>query len=410
MMEKDLVVIGGGPAGLAAALSAKTTGVKDILLIERGKRLGGILNQCIHDGFGIELFGEALTGPEYAHKYIEEFNSEGIEVLLEATVTDLSADRKLTVISPKGLIEIQAKAVILATGCRERTREMIRIPGERPAGVYTAGCAQNMINLLGYMPGKKVVILGSGDIGLIMARRLTLEGAKVLAVVEIMPYSSGLRRNVVQCLNDYDIPLHLNHTVVTIKGRKRLESVTIARVDERMQPIKGTEKEFECDTLLLSVGLIPENELAEKAGIELDLTTKGPKVNELNETSVPGIYSAGNALQVHDLVDWVTLEAETAGKHAAKYLKDDLWGGRSHAISACEKVQQVLPHYYLGEKDFVLSLRVSIPLKNKTIVVRDGHKIVKKSFQVGLNPAEMIRIELSKKDVENTRGLAVDVE
>jgi NADPH-dependent 2,4-dienoyl-CoA reductase/sulfur reductase-like enzyme len=407
-MKKDIVVIGGGSAGLAAALKAWETGARDILLVERGPRLGGVLQQCIHDGFGLQIFKQAYTGPEYAQKYIDKIEKTGVVCLTNSTVTGLTKDRRLTLVSPKGLLSVKAKAVILTTGCRERTREMIRIPGSRPAGVFTAGCAQNLINLVGFMPGRRVVILGSGDVGLIMARRLTLEGAKVIAVLELMPYPGGLKRNIVQCLDDYGIPLLLSHTVVGIKGRKRLESVTIAKVDGRLRPIAGTERELKCDTLLLSVGLIPENELAQKAGVEMDPKTGGPTVDELNETSVKGIYAAGNALQVHDLVDWATMEAENAGKHAADYVLRGISGNRRYAVNAGFGVRQVVPQYYSGDDGFTLSLRVSKPVKNRNIIISNG-KTVKKVFQAELTPSEAVRIELSREYLKNTGGLSVHV-
>jgi NADPH-dependent 2,4-dienoyl-CoA reductase/sulfur reductase-like enzyme len=410
MMEKDLVVIGGGPAGLAAALKAREKGLKDILIVERGDHLGGILNQCIHDGFGVEIFKQALTGPEYAHRYIEEVNEGNIECITNATVTELSKDRILKIVSPMGFLKIKAKAVVLTTGCRERTREMIKIPGTRPAGVYTAGCVQNLMNLGGRMPGKKVVILGSGDIGLIMARRLTLEGAQVLAVLELLPYSNGLKRNIVQCLEDYDIPLMLSHTVVEIKGAKRLASVKIARVDENLKPIKASERMLKCDTLLLSVGLIPENELAEKAGVEMDEKTGGPCVNEFNETSVEGIYAAGNALQVHDLADWATLEGENAGLHAAEYAIRGVRGNRKLKTAAGNGVRQLVPQYYSGKQDLLLTLRVSKPEKNKNLIIRDGDRMIKKTFHKELIPSEMIRLKMTKEEIENTGGLTADVE
>ena len=408
MMEREIVVIGGGPAGLAAAVKARESGVKDVLLVERSGRLGGILNQCIHDGFGVEIFKKALAGPEYAQAYIDKAEKLGVECMTESTVTGLQ-DRTLTIQSPRGLADIKAKAVIVTAGCRERTREMIRIPGSRPAGVYTAGCAQNLMNLLGYMPGRRVVILGSGDIGLIMARRLTLEGAEVLAVVEIMPYSNGLPRNMQQCLRDYNIPLHLRHTVTEIRGVKRLDGVTISEVDEKFQPIAGTEKKFECDTLLLSVGLIPENELTEKAGVEMDPATRGPVVNEFNETSVEGVYAAGNCLQVHDLVDWATLEAENAAAHAAEYVLKGVRGGRGHKTVAGEGILQVVPQRYSGEHDVTISLRVKTPFKGKSLVVSDGGRAVRSEHHVKMNPAEMIRVRLSKDEVKDTKELRVDV-
>ena len=324
-MEKKLAVIGGGPAGLAAAIEACRNGVApdDILIIERDRELGGILNQCIHAGFGLHMFGEELSGPEYSGRFIEEVKEMGIGYVTDSMVLSVSDDRVVTFVSPSlGFIRMKAGAVVLCTGCRERTRGALNIPGTRPAGVYTAGTAQRFVNIEGYMPGKRVVILGSGDIGLIMARRMTLEGAKVLRVCELMPYSGGLARNIAQCLNDFDIPLYLSHTVTEIRGKERVEGVTISEVDENRRPIPGTEEYIECDTLLLSVGLIPENELAKSAGIKLDRVTGGAEVDENNETTIPGVFACGNALHVHDLVDFVTREAYNAGKSAAKHLEN----------------------------------------------------------------------------------------
>jgi NADPH-dependent 2,4-dienoyl-CoA reductase/sulfur reductase-like enzyme len=321
-MKRSCVVVGGGPAGLAAAISAYDAGLKDIIVLEREDRLGGILNQCIHNGFGLHTFDEELTGPEYAQRYIDETKKRGIECLLECTVIDISHDRVVTAVSPElGLIQIEAGSVILAMGCRERPRGALNIPGTRPAGIYTAGCAQHLVNIEGVLPGREVVILGSGDIGLIMARRLTLEGAHVQVVAELMPYSGGLKRNIVQCLDDFGIPLKLSHTVVKIEGDKRVEGVWIAEVDEHLKPIPGTEEHYTCDTLLLSCGLIPENELSQKAGVALSPVTKGPVVNEQLETDVPGVFACGNVLHVHDLVDYVSEEASAAGRHAAAYVK-----------------------------------------------------------------------------------------
>ena len=323
MKDYDIVIIGGGPAGLAAAVSAKQNGIDNILILERDKELGGILNQCIHNGFGLHTFKEELTGPEYAERFIDRVNRLGIEYKLNTMVMEITPDKKVTAMNgQEGMFEIQAKAVILAMGCRERARGALNIPGYRPAGIYSAGTAQRLVNMEGYMPGREVVILGSGDIGLIMARRMTLEGAKVKVVAELMPYSGGLKRNIVQCLDDYGIPLKLSHTVVDIKGKERVEGVTLAEVDDKGKPIVGTEEFYSCDTLLLSVGLIPENELSHGIGVEMNPVTSGPKVNESLETSMDGVFACGNVLHVHDLVDYVSEEAAAAGRNAAAYVKE----------------------------------------------------------------------------------------
>ena len=323
MLAYDLVIVGGGPAGLAAAASAKRNGIDSIVILERDTELGGILNQCIHNGFGLHTFKEELTGAEYASRFIEQVKELGIEYRLHTMVVDIDGSKKVTAMNREdGLFEIQAKAIILAMGCRERPRGALNIPGYRPAGIYSAGTAQRLVNIEGYMPGRKVVILGSGDIGLIMARRMTLEGAEVQVVAELMPYSGGLKRNIVQCLDDFGIPLKLSHTVVDIQGKERVEGITLAAVDNTGKPIPGTEEHYDCDTLLLSCGLIPENELSRGIGVDMEPVTNGPAVNESLETSVDGVFACGNVLHVHDLVDFVSEEATVAGKNAAKYIKN----------------------------------------------------------------------------------------
>lgn len=401
MLQYDLVIVGGGPAGLAAAVSARDNGIEKILIIERDNELGGILNQCIHNGFGLHTFKEELTGPEYAGRFIDQVKERKIEYKLNTMVMDISHDKVVTAMNRvDGMFQIAAKAVILAMGCRERSRGALNIPGYRPAGIYSAGTAQRLVNIEGYMPGNKVVILGSGDIGLIMARRMTLEGADVQVVAELMPYSGGLKRNIVQCLDDFDIPLKLSHTVIDIEGKERVTGITIAEVGPDRKPIPGTEEHYDCDTLLLSCGLLPENELSKTAGVELSNITSGPVVNDALETNIEGVFACGNVLHVHDLVDFVSQEATNAGKNAAKYIKEgESKSRRNVQIHAVDGVRYTVPCTIRPEEmddTVTVRFRVGQVYQDCAVATYFGDELVNKRAKKIMAPGEMEQVILLK--------------
>ena len=407
----DLVIIGGGPAGMSAAVAAYECGIRDMVILERDENLGGILQQCIHNGFGLHKFGEELTGPEYAWKYEQKVRELKIPVKLNTMVLDITEDKVITATNCEdGIFQIQAKAIILAMGCRERAKGALNIAGYRPAGIYSAGTAQKFVNIKGYMPGKNVVILGSGDIGLIMARRMTLEGAKVNAVCELMPYSGGLARNIEQCLNDFNIPLKLSHTVVEIHGKERVEGVTIAKVDEKRRPIEESKEFIPCDTLLLSVGLIPENELTKSAGIDISAITNGAVVDQDRQTSAEGVFACGNVLHVHDLVDFVSEEAEIAGKSAAQYIKGETEDAVDVNIKTDGKIRYTVPQKITKDKDITVFFRVADVYKNvKVNVIKNGEKVYSKK-KIKVAPGEMESVKLTKDMFAGADELSFELE